>query len=52
MIHLLKLSDEQLAVISEALMLAPYGKVAPIVMAINEQLRLTQKPDRDLPDAG
>jgi hypothetical protein len=48
MIRLLKLSDEQLAVINEALMLAPYGKVAPVIAAINEQLR---KLTNDLPAA-
>jgi len=54
MIHLLKLSDEHLAVINEALMLAPYGRVAPVIAAINEQLRPAPRPiprEREEPDS-
>lgn len=34
----LTLTAQQLSVINRALMLAPYGEVAPVVQAINEQL--------------
>lgn len=36
--YTLTLTPQQLAVINKALMLAPYGEVAPVVQAINEQL--------------
>lgn len=39
MFRTLKLTDDQLSVISEALMLGQYGRVAPVVSAINEQLK-------------
>lgn len=34
----LTFNQQQLAVLNRALMLAPYGEVAPVVQAINEQL--------------
>lgn len=46
MFRVLKLTDEQLTVISRALMLAPYGEVAPVIDAINEQLRQPQPQPR------
>lgn len=40
--YTLTFTPQQLAVINKALMLAPYGEVAPVVQAINDQL--TQPP--------
>ena len=34
----LTLTPQELAVINKALMLAPYGEVAPVVQSINQQL--------------
>jgi hypothetical protein len=35
----LTLTPQELAVINRALMLAPYGEVAPVVQSINKQLQ-------------
>jgi hypothetical protein len=35
----LTLTPQELAVINKALMLAPYGEVAPVVQSINQQLQ-------------
>jgi hypothetical protein len=36
--HQIELTDEQLAVVSEGLMLVPFGRAAPVVDALNKQL--------------
>lgn len=38
----LTLTPQELAVINRALMLAPYGEVAPVVQSINQQLQKAQ----------
>jgi hypothetical protein len=42
----LTLTPQELAVINKALMLAPYGEVAPVVHSINQQLQ--EKKDENL----
>lgn len=43
----LTFTPQELAVINKALMLAPYGEVAPVVHSINQQL---QKAEDGQPD--
>lgn len=44
----LTLSAEQLQVVNDCLMFGPYGKVAPVVSEINEQLKAQmQKQSED-----
>jgi len=38
----LTLNQQELAVISKALMLAPYGEVAPVINSINQQIQVAQ----------
>jgi hypothetical protein len=38
----LTLTPQELAVINRALMLAPYGEVAPVIQSINQQLQKAQ----------
>ena len=46
----LTLTPQELAVINRALMLAPYGEVAPVVQAINKQLQDQTKNEHDRRD--
>ena len=39
------LTPQELAVINKALMLAPYGEVAPVVHSINQQLQAKKAED-------
>jgi hypothetical protein len=42
----LKLTPEQLSVISDGLLLTPFGKAAPVVSEINKQIaQQIEKPD-------
>jgi hypothetical protein len=43
---ILTFTPQELAVINRALMLAPYGEVAPVVQSINKQLQ--EKKDENL----
>lgn len=42
----LTLTPQELAVINRALMLAPYGEVAPVIHSINQQLQKQDDNDR------
>lgn len=43
--HDLKLTDAELMVINDCLMLGPFGKVAPVVQSINSQLQQSRSQD-------
>lgn len=43
----LTLTPQELAVINRALMLAPYGEVAPVVHSINQQLQKKAQDGQD-----
>lgn len=43
-VYTLELTDGQLGVLQEGLMSVPFGRAAPVVNAINEQLR--EKPEQ------
>jgi hypothetical protein len=47
--YTLTLSEQHLMVISDALMSGPFGRVAPVVQTINEQLQKAQQPQPQQP---
>lgn len=51
-VFILELTQAQLAVLQEGVMSVPYGRAAPVVAAVNEQLRAQQAESSKKTEAG